>query len=52
MEGEVKIQTPFKNKTCCPWSHWLGPKMPQASVAVSPAPVRFPTQRLLGPSFR
>ena len=35
---------------CCPWSHGLRPKKLLASLAVSPAPVRVPSQRPLVPS--
>ena len=35
---------------CCPWSHGLHPKKLLASVAMPPAPVRFPSQRPLAPS--
>ena len=35
---------------CCPWSHGLRPKKLSVSVAVSPAPVRVPSQRPLAPS--
>ena len=37
----------------CPWSHGLRPKKlyHTCSVAVTPAPARFPTQRPLVPNF-
>ena len=36
--------------TCCLWSHGLRQKRLYASVAVSPAPVRVPSERSFGPS--
>ena len=35
---------------CCPWSHGLRTKKLLVSMAVLPAPVRFPNQRPLAPS--
>ena len=40
----------MSEKTCCPWSHGLRPKKLSLSVAVTPAPVRVPSQRPLAPS--
>jgi hypothetical protein len=39
-----------KKQTCCPWSHGLRLKKLLVSVAVPPAPVLVPSQRLFAPS--